>query len=133
MKIVNIGRYLINLDKVILIDTETQALKLDDGNEIRLTEEQLEEFVFNYNLYDTEELKFLIKSIGRVVTSNPEFLTKEGIQEKITIMVRWYKQEDYFKEITEGTKLKELSLNKLLLVYKLLQEKVKELEKDLPF
>lgn len=133
MKIVSIGKSLINLDKVIYVDVEMQIVFLEDKHEIRLNENELEEFIFNYNLYDTDEVKFLLTRIGRIIASNPDYLTKEGIQEQITISVRWHKQEEYLKEITEGVKLKDLPLPKLLTVYKLIQEKVKEIEKDNPF
>jgi len=133
MKIVHIGDHLINLDKVIRLDLRRRTLHLDSNNEIELTEEEVEQFVFNYNLYDTDETKLLLQRLARVVTSNPEYLTKEGIQEQITIKVRYHKLEKYFKEITEGKKLKDLSLTKLLTVYKLIQEKVKEIDDNSPF
>ena len=127
MKIVHIGNHLINLDKVIHLDLQSKTLYLDSNNEIELSEEEAEEFVFNYNLYDTDETKLLLQRLTRVVTSNPEYLTKEGIQEQIMIKVRYHKLEEYFKEVAEGTKLKDLQLPKLLPVYKLIQEKVKEI------
>ena len=102
MKIVHIGNHLINLDKVIHLDLQSKILYLDSNNEIELSEEETEQFVFNYNLYDTDETKLLLQRLTRVVTSNPEYLTKEGIQEQITIKVRYHKLEDYFKEVTEG-------------------------------
>jgi hypothetical protein len=133
MKIINIGNYLINLDKVILVDTENRVLHLEDEKRIELTEQQVEEFVVSYNLSDTDETGLLLKVLTRAVMSNPEYLTREGIQERVTISVRYHKLEDYLKEITEGAKIKELPLNKLITVYKLIQEKVKEIEKEYPF
>ncbi|NCC82029.1 MAG: hypothetical protein EOM04_07155 [Clostridia bacterium] len=133
MKIVHIGNHLINLDKVIHLDLQSNTLLLDSNNKIQLSEEETEQFVFNYNLYDTDETKLLLQRLTRVVTSNPEYLTKEGIQEQITIKVRYHKLEEYFKEVTEGTKLKNLPLPKLLTVYKLIQEKVKEIDDNSPY
>jgi hypothetical protein len=133
MKIIHIGRHLINLDKVICIDLNSNTLFLDSNIKIELSGEEAEQFVFDYNLYDTDETKVLLERLTRVVTSNPEYLTKEGIQEQITIKVRYHKLEEYFKEITEGTKLKELPLTKLLTVYKLIQEKVKEIDDESPY
>ncbi|NCU41510.1 MAG: hypothetical protein EOM19_02160 [Candidatus Moranbacteria bacterium] len=133
MKIVNIGNNLINLDKVVYLDIQRGTLFLESNKEIHMSEAEIEQFVFDYNMYDTDETKTLLERLTRVVTSNPEYLTKEGIQEQITIKVRYHKLEDYFKEISEGQKLKEMSLAKLLMVFKLIQEKVKEIEDEKPF
>jgi hypothetical protein len=133
MKIVHIGSNLINLDKVIRLNLENNQLILEEGERITLSEEEVNQFVFDYNLYDTDETKTLLQRITRVVTSNPEYLSKEGIQEQITIKVRYHKLEDYFKEVTEGIKLRDLPLPKLLTVYKLIQEKVKEIDNNSPY
>jgi len=133
MKIVHIGDNLINLDKVIRLDLKTNTLYLESNIKVDLSEKESEDFVFSYNLYDTDETKLLLQRLTRVVTSNPEYLTKEGIQEQITIKVKYHKLEDYFKEVTEGVKLKDLPLTKLLTVYKLIQEKVKEIDDNSPY
>lgn len=133
MKIVQIGRNLINLDKVIYLSLDNNKLTLEGDVKIELSGQEIDDFIFNYNLYDTDETKTLLERVARVVLSNPEYLTKEGIQEQITIKVKYHQLEDYFKEISEGVKLKELPLNKLLNIYRLIMDKVKEIEKDLPY
>lgn len=133
MKIVQIGRNLINLDKVIYLSLDNNKLTLEGDVKIELSGQEIDDFIFNYNLYDTDETKTLLERVARVVLSNPEYLTKEGIQEQITIKVKYHQLEDYFKEISEGVKLRELPLNKLLNVYRLIMDKIKEIEKDLPY
>ena len=133
MKIVHIGENLINLDSVSHINIQSKTLIMNNLEKIFLTEDELEQFVFEYNLYDTDTSKLLLERLARVVTSNPEYLTKEGIQEQITIKVKYHKLEDYFKELSGGVKLKQMPLNKLLSVYKEITEKVKEIDDNSAF
>jgi hypothetical protein len=133
MKIISIGTKLINLDKIILIDTEKQEIFLENDHSVVITEEELKDFVTQYNLYDTNEIKILLERVSRVVLTNPEYLTKEGIQEQIIMKVKYYKLEKKFKEITGGLKLKNLPIKKLMEVYREIMEITTQKQKEGPF
>lgn len=133
MKIIQIGQELVNLDMIIHLNLDNYTLTVVGGETIRLSREEAEKFVKDYNYLNTDEKELLLERVSRVVLSNPEYLTKEGIQEQVTVIVKYHELEDYFKELAEGTKLKDIPLTKLVVVYKKLQEKVREIRKDLPY
>lgn len=133
MKIVQIGTSLVNLDKIVRLNLDNYELILDNNESIILTGEEVEKFVKDYNYINTDEKELLLERVARVVLSNPEYLTKEGIQEQVTVMVKYHELEEYFKELAEGTKLKDINLGRLVIIYKKLQEKIKEIQKDMPY
>lgn len=134
MKLINIGETLINLDKITMIDLDTMTIYFDKEFYHQFkNQEELDKFVFQYNLYDTEKSDLILERIARVVLSNPEYLTKEGIREQINIWVKYYQWEDWFKEISEGIKLKDLPTNKLMNVFKQIRDRIKEEELDAPY
>jgi len=133
VKIVQIGRQLVNLDKIVMIDLNSNKLYLENEIEIELTGQELEQFVKDYNYMNTDERELLLDRVARVVLSNPEYLTKEGIQEQVTTMVKYHELEEYFKELAEGVKLKDIPLTKLVVIYKKLQEKIQEIRKGMPY
>lgn len=133
MKIVQIGQMLVNLDMIVYLNLEDYSLTMMGGDVIRLTRDDAEKFVKDYNYINTDEKELLLERVARVVLSNPEYLTKDGIQEQVTVMVKYHELEDYFKELAEGVKLKDITLTKLVVIYKKLQEKIKEIQKDLPY
>lgn len=133
MKIVKIGSNLINLDRVIHLSLETHALTLTDGEVIRMTPEEVDQFVKDYNMFDTDDRAVLSERIARVVLSNPQYLTKEGIQEQVTIYVKYHDLKEQFKEMSNGKKLREIGIGRLIDIYRELQEIQKEREKNLPY
>lgn len=133
MKLVKIGSNLVNLDRVIHLSLETHALTLTDGEVIRMTPEEVDQFVKDYNMFDTDDRAVLSERIARVVLSNPQYLTKEGIQEQVTIFVKYHDLKDEFKKMSNGKKLREIGIGRLIDIYRELQEIQKEREKNLPF
>ena len=133
MKLIQIGTKLINLDTVIIVDLKLSLLKLRDNIDIELSKEDIDLFVKQYNLYDTDETKLLLERVSKVVTTNPKYLTKDGIREQLTIKVKYYNLESEFKDLSEGKKMKELSISQLISIYKEIESKIEEIEKDMGF
>jgi hypothetical protein len=133
MKIARIGRNLINLDKIIMFSEEDNVLILEENIRIQLNGTEVEDFIFNYNMYDTDETTLLLRRLARAVLSNPEYLTKEGMIEQITIIAKMKDKEKKVKELTEGKKLKDLSVSKLGEIYKNLLEEIKTMEAESPY
>src|SRR5690554_2761902 len=129
MKVIPIGRYFVNLDKVIMITAERELI-LDGGNKIKLSNEELHEFVKNYNLMDTDEIKDLTKKAVQVLFTNPQYLTEEGVRAEIKRLVDMHDLKDFVIKQNKGKKMKELNSAEVTELYKAIVEKIK---KDSPF
>lgn len=129
MKIIPIGRNFVNLDKVIMITAERELI-LDGGNKINLSNEELHEFVKNYNLMDTDEVKDLTKKAIQVLFTNPQYLTEEGVRAEIKRLVDMHDLKDFVIKQNKGKKMKELNSAEVTELYKAIVEKIK---KDNPF
>lgn len=129
MKVIPIGRCFINLDKVIMITAEKELI-LEGGNKLKLSNEELHEFVKNYNLIDTDEIKELTKKAVQVLFTNPQYLTEEGLRAEIKRLVDMHDLKDFVIQRNNGKKMKELNSAELTDLYKAIVEKIK---KDSPF
>lgn len=129
MKVIPIGRCFINLDKVIMITAEKELI-LEGGNKLKLSNEELHEFVKNYNLIDTDEIKELTKKAIQVLFTNPQYLTEEGLRAEIKRLVNMHDLKDFVIKRNNGKKMKELNSTELTDLYKAIVEKIK---KDNPF
>lgn len=133
MKLVQVGDKLINLDKVLYLDLETNQLHLQDEKVIDMSQHNIDSFVFDYNLLDTDEIRKAITSITRSVRLDPNLLSKDGLIETITIMVRMYHLTDDLKSLNEGRKLKELSISELVNTYLEIREKAEKIKEERGF
>lgn len=129
MKIIPIGRNFVNLDKVIMITAEKELI-LEGDNKIKLSNEDLHEFVKNYNLMDTDEVKDLTKKAVKVLFTNPQYLTEEGVRAEIKRLVDMHDLKDFVIKQNKGKKMKELDSAEVTELYKAIVEKIK---KDSPF
>lgn len=129
MKVIPIGRYFINLDKVIMITAERELI-LEGDNKLKLSNEELHEFVKNYNLIDTDEIKELTKKAIQVLFTNPQYLTEEGLRAEIKRLVDMHDLKDFVIQRNNGKKMKDLNSAELTDLYKAIVEKIK---KDSPF
>lgn len=129
MKIIPIGRCFINLDKVIMITAEKELI-LEGGNKLKLSNEDLHEFVKNYNLMDTDEVKDLTKKAIQVLFTNPQYLTEEGVRAEIKRLVDMHDLKDFVIKHNKGKKMRELDSAEVTELYKAIVEKIK---KDNPF
>lgn len=129
MKVIPIGRYFVNLDKVIMITAEKELI-LEGDNKIKLSNEDLHEFVKNYNLMDTDEVKDLTKKAIQVLFTNPQYLTEEGVRAEIKRLVDMHDLKDFVIKQNKGKKMKELDSTEVTDLYKAIVNKIKN---DSPF
>lgn len=129
MKIIPIGRYFVNLDKVIMITAEKELI-LEGDNKIKLSNEDLHEFVKNYNLMDTDEVKDLATKAVKVLFTNPQYLTEEGVRAEIKRLVDMHDLKDFVIKQNKGKKMKDLDSTEVTELYKAIVEKIKQ---DSPF
>lgn len=129
MKIIPIGRYFVNLDKVIMITAEKELI-LEGDNKIKLSNEDLNEFVKNYNLMDTDEVKDLTKKAIKVLFTNPQYLTEEGVRAEIKRLVDMHNLKDFVVKQNKGKKMKDLDSAEVTDLYKAIVDKIKN---DSPF
>lgn len=129
MKVIPIGRYFVNLDKVIMITAEKELI-LEGDNKIKLSNEDLQEFVKNYNLMDTDEVKDLTKKAIQVLFTNPQYLTEEGVRAEIKRLVDMHNLKDFVVKQNKGKKMKDLDSAEVTELYKAIVDKIKN---DSPF
>lgn len=133
MKLISVGDKVINLEKVTIVDPGLGVIYLQDGNKVDVNSDELEKFVREYNYYDTDEVSRLLKKVAKAVVANPEYMTQEEIKNQLTLKVRYHGLEKDLKDLTDGKKLKELSVNELIKVYKEIMEIIKKIDEDSPF
>lgn len=125
MKVIPIGRYFVNLDKVIMITAEKELI-LEGDNKIKLSNEDLHEFVKNYNLMDTDEVKDLTKKAIQVLFTNPQYLTEEGVRAEIKRLVDMHDLKDFVIKQNKGKKMKDLDSAEVTELYKAIVDKIKK-------
>lgn len=125
MKMIPLKNGFINLDKIEQID-ENNNLIFESGNKIKLTDEELEMFIHAYNLYDTDEIQYLVRKSAEVLFNNPMFMTEEGLRNDITLKIERYNLKEFAIKFNNGKKFKELNHKELVALYKALVEKVYE-------
>lgn len=129
MKMIMLKDKYINLEKVEQID-EDNNLIFESGNSIKLTDQELELFIKQYNLFDTNEINFLIKRMAEVVFTNPIYMTEEGLRSDINLKIERYDLKDFAIKHNAGKKFKDLNHKELVSLQKAL---VEEIQKDYPF
>lgn len=121
MKIIPLGSIYINLDQVEQIN-ENNELIMSSGRKIKLSSEELEQFIRMYNLYDTDHDSFLIKKAAEVLFNNPTFMTREGMENDIRLKVERYDLKRFVIDYNKGKKIRELNHNELVNLYKAVTE-----------
>lgn len=129
MKMIMLKDKYINLDLVEQID-ENNNLVFQSGNKIKLTDQELELFIKQYNLFDTDEIHFLIKRMAEVVFTNPIYMTEEGLRADITLKIERYDMKEFAIKHNAGKKFKDLNHKELVALHKAI---VEEYQKDMPF
>lgn len=130
MKLIPIRDRFINLDSIEQVLTREKKIIFNSGNELEINDDDLEVFVKEYNLYDTDELAFITKRMADVLFNNPIFMTREGMLNDIRLKVERYDLKDFIKDYNKGKKIKDLTHVELVNLYKALVEKIQE---DMPF
>lgn len=130
MKLIPIRDRFINLDSIEQVLTREKKIIFNSGNELEINDDDLEVFVKEYNLYDTDELAFITKRMADVLFNNPIFMTKEGMLNDIRLKVERYDLKDFVKDYNKDKKIKDLTHVELVNLYKALVEKIQE---DMPF
>lgn len=130
MKLIPIRDRFINLDSIEQVLTREKKIIFNSGNELEINDDDLEVFVKEYNLYDTDELAFITKRMADVLFNNPIFMTKEGMLNDIRLKVERYDLKDFVKNYNKDKKIKDLTHVELVNLYKALVEKIQE---DMPF
>lgn len=134
MKLIKIEDKLINIDKIIYIDIETNTIFFEKDHYIHMKDnDEFNKFVSFYNMYDTDELKRAIIKISRLILANPEYLNEKELKEQIVKIIKYHDLRDYLNEINGGLKLKEMNGIQLVNIYKKLQQKIIDLTEELPF
>lgn len=133
MKIVQLNRYFVNIDRINYIDLSTYTIYMDNGIELKISEEILNLFIKKYNEINTNEFENSIKILADTLSRNSDLLTKRQLREQVIIAVRMNNLEDYLKEITGGKRLQDLSITKLVEVHRMIKTKVQSDHLELPF
>ena len=133
MKIVQLNRYFVNIDRINYIDLSTYTIYMDNGIELKISEEILNLFIKKYNEINTNEFENSIKILADTLSRNSDLLTKRQLREQVIIAVRMNDLEDYLKEITGGKRLQDLSITKLVEVHRMIKTKVQSDHLELPF
>ena len=133
MKIVQLNRYFVNIDRINYIDLSTFTIYMDNGIELKISEEILNLFIKKYNEINTNEFENSIKILADTLSRNSDLLTKRQLREQVIIAVRMNNLEDYLKEITGGKRLQDLSITKLVEVHRMIKTKVQSDHLELPF
>lgn len=122
MKMIPLKDGFINLDKIEQIDGDNNLI-FESGNKIKLTDQELEIFITAYNLFDTDEIQFLVKRSAEVLFNNPMFMTEEGLRNDIMLKIERYNLKEFAIEFNKGKKFRELNHVELVDLYKALVEK----------
>jgi len=133
MKIVQLNRYFVNIDRINYIDLSTYTIYMDNGIELKISEEILNLFIKKYNEINTNEFENSIKILADTLSRNSDLLTKRQLREQVIIAVRMNDLEDYLKEITGGKRLQDLSITKLVEVHRMIKTKIQSDHLELPF
>lgn len=133
MKIVQLNRYFVNIDRINYIDLSTFTIYMDNGIELKISEEILNLFIKKYNEINTNEFENSIKILADTLSRNSDLLTKRQLREQVIIAVRMNNLEDYLKEITGGKRLQDLSITKLVEVHRMIKTKIQSDHLELPF
>ncbi|HHY08627.1 MAG TPA: hypothetical protein GX530_08955 [Corynebacteriales bacterium] len=133
MKIVQLNRYFVNIDRINYIDLSTFTIYMDNGIELKISEEILNLFIKKYNEINTNEFENSIKILADTLSRNSDLLTKRQLREQIIIAVRMNDLEDYLKEIAGGERLQDMSITKLVKIHRMIKTKVQSDHLELPF
>ena len=133
MKIVQLNRYFVNIDRINYIDLSTFTIYMDNGIELKISEEILNLFIKKYNEINTNEFENSIKILADTLSRNSDLLTKRQLIEQVIIAVRMNELEDYLKEIAGGERLQDMSITKLVKIHRMIKTKVQSDHLELPF
>ncbi len=133
MKIVQLNRYFVNIDRINYIDLSTFTIYMDNGIELKISEEILNLFIKKYNEINTNEFENSIKILADTLSRNSDLLTKRQLIEQVIIAVRMNDLEDYLKEIAGGERLQDMSITKLVKIHRMIKTKVQSDHLELPF
>ncbi len=133
MKIVQLNRYFVNIDRINYIDLSTFTIYMDNGIELKISEEILNLFIKKYNEINTNEFENSIKILADTLSRNSDLLTKRQLREQVIIAVRMNDLEDYLKEIAGGERLQDMSITKLVKIHRMIKTKVQSDHLELPF
>ena len=78
MKIVQLNRYFVNIDRINYIDLSTFTIYMDNGIELKISEEILNLFIKKYNEINTNEFENSIKILADTLSRNSDLLTKDN-------------------------------------------------------
>ena len=133
MKIVQLNIYFVNIDRINYIDLSTFTIYMDNGIELKISEEILNLFIKKYNEINTNEFENSIKILADTLSRNSDLLTKRQLIEQVIIAVRMNDLEDYLKEIAGGERLQDMSITKLVKIHRMIKTKVQSDHLELPF
>lgn len=133
MKLHQISSIAINIDAIEYIDMNENTIYFKSGSSLTLSNKELEFFVIKYNGQNTDEIENAVKSLLRIARLNPNLLTLDGMRDAIISLATRNGLQKTVKELTEGKKLKELTMDKLSKVYIEIVKQSEEIEKKLPF
>lgn len=135
MKLIQLKNFVVNLDKVIYVDVNHNTIYMQDDHKIVLDEELLNIFITNYNRINSNEFENAVRTLTEALAKNPYLMTRSQLQEQLVIMTRNYQLENLLKEASEGKKISELSITKLLEVHRIILDEAQQIEirNEVPF